>query len=393
MIKDRYLHRSIMDDLKTKMVFIGGPRQVGKTTLAKFIGAADYSKCTYLNWDNREHRKMILTGEFAGNADLIIFDEIHKYKGWKNYIKGEYDEHKDHFHMLVTGSARLDVYRRGGDSLMGRYHYYRLHPFSWSESLEHMPILKPGKALSFLENLPTSHVRSFKHLLVFGGFPEPFLGRNDKVLNRFHNERLDRLIREDIRDIEALRDLSALQIMVELLPEKVGSLFSLNSLREDLGVAHKTIRHWTDVLERFYYHFRIYPFHATTVKSLRKEPKLYCWDWSEVHAEAARLENMVASHLLKMVHFLQDTEGCKTELWFLRDAEGREVDFLVTHDKKPWFCVEVKQSADDFSKHLFYFKKRLTIPFVYQVTGETGQDVIKKGVRLISADKFLTGLI
>ncbi len=392
MIKDRYLHKAIRLDLKEKMVFLGGPRQVGKTTLARFLGRKDYKSYVYLNWDNRQDRKSILGGEFQGDAGLVIFDEIHKYKKWKNYIKGEFDTYKDKFNILVTGSARLDMYRKGGDSLLGRYHYYRLHPFSLAEIMETLPNIPVSKELVFPKSSSLVS-QTFKDLLAFGGFPEPFLKKDQQTLRRFHNERVDRLIKEDIRDIEQVRDLSALQILVEILPSKVGSLLSLNALRGDLEVAHKTVKTWMDILERFYYHFRIYPYATTVIKSLRKEPKMYLWDWSQVIDEGARLENMVASHLLKTAHFLYDTSGHKAELFFLRNIEGREVDFLVTIDKKPWLAVEVKSGKEDLSKPLVYFTDKLKIPFAYQLVKETGIDYRKKNIRVISADKFLSGLV
>lgn len=392
MIKDRYLHKSIYLDLKQKMVFIGGPRQVGKTTLAQYIGAKDYKKYSYLNWDNRQDRKHILAGKYGAESNLIIFDEIHKYKRWKNYIKGEFDKYKGRFHILVTGSARLDLYRKGGDSLMGRYHYYRLHPFSAAEALEIHTKPKMFKALTFVNsNKDTASV--FTNLFTFGGFPEPFLSKNHKVLRRFHNERADRLIKEDIRDIESVRDLSALQVLVEILPEKVGALLSLNTLREDLEVTHKTISLWMDILERFYYHFRVYPYASRKIRSLRKQPKMYLWDWSEIEDKSIRLENMVASHLLKMVHFLHDAEGHRIELNFLRDIEGRETDFVVMANKKPWFAVEVKLSAVKLSKQLRYFKDKLSIPMAYQVVQEPDIDFVQNNIRVISAEKFLTGLV
>lgn len=392
MIKDRYLHAAIQSDLKEKMVFLGGPRQVGKTTLAHFLGKNDYKTYAYLNWDNRQDRKSLLAGEFQAEAGLVIFDEIHKYKRWKTYIKGEFDTHKDRFHMLVTGSARLDLYRRGGDSLMGRYHYYRLHPFSSAEVLGAQPTISVFTELTFPESSRVAS-RVFTDLFTFGGFPEPFLKKDQQTLRRFHNERVDRVVKEDIRDIELVRDLSALQILVEILPFKVGSLLSLNALRGDVEVAYKTVKVWMDILERFYYHFRIYPYASTAIKSLRKEPKMYLWDWSQVEDPGARLENMVASHLLKMTHFLHDAYGHKAELFFLRDIEGREADFLVAVDRKPWFAVEVKSGKEGISKTLAYFADKLTIPFLYQVVKETGIDYWKKNIRVISADKFLSGLV
>jgi len=393
MIKTRYLESAATADLKNKMVFIGGPRQVGKTTMALSIGKEGYKNFNYLNWDSLEDRKAILEGRFRGDAGLVIFDEIHKYHKWKNYLKGEFDKYKDKFQILVTGSARLDLYRKGGDSLMGRYHYYRLHPFSLTEGLAVESTIKTGKELVFPEVASTRLKKTFEQLFAFGGFPEPFLAKNNKTLRRFHNERLDRLVREDIRDLESIRDLSALQVLVELLPSRVGSLLSLNSLRNDLQIAHKTIALWMDILERFYYHFRIYPFSTKTIKSLRKEPKMYLWDWSQITDPAVRLENLTGSHLLKTVHFLFDALGYKTELFFLRDVEGREVDFLITIDKKPWFAAEVKLTADGPSKHLKYFQEKLRIPYAYQLVIESGVDFWQDKVRIISADKFLSALI
>ncbi|MBI5048517.1 MAG: ATP-binding protein [Deltaproteobacteria bacterium] len=391
-MKKRYLVPHILRDLNEKMVFIGGARQVGKTSLAKYIGENYFKYYDYLNWDARDDRKNILQSQFKGNAEVILFDEIHKYKEWKNYLKGQFDKHKDDFKILVTGSARLDVYRRGGDSLMGRYYYYRLHPFSLAEFLERGNEIVPFKEILFQESGKETK-EALEIALKFGGFPEPLLKQNEKELRRWHNQRVERLVREDIRDLENIRELSLLHILVDILPDRVGSLLSLNSLREDLSVAHKTVAHWMDILERFYYHFRIYPFHHKKIRSLKKEPKLYLWDWSEVPDErGARLENIVASHLLKMCHFLNDVEGHKTDLHFLRDAEAREVDFLVTESGKPWFAVEVKSNSKEVSKSLPYFGDRLDIPFLYQAVSEKDVDIRKDKVRIISLDKFIVSL-
>lgn len=306
-------------------------------------------------------------------------------------MKGEYDKYKDRFDIMVTGSARLDLYSYGGDSLLGRYHYMRLHPFSVREALGLQPTLAVSREPKFTKHKNARDV--FVRLFRFGGFPEPFIKKDLVTLRRFHNERLERLIKEDIRDIENVRDISALQILVELLPAKVGSLLSVNSLKGDLGVTHKTVSAWTDILERFYYHFRMYPFAATSIKSLRKEPKMYLWDWSQIEDEAIKLENIVASHLLKTAHFFYDTQGYRVELKFIRDTEGREVDFLLTVNKKPWMAVEVTSHDQNVSKNLKYFAEKLNIPFVYQVVGGKDIDVIKNGVRVISADTFLSALV
>ena len=393
MIRKRYLEKLVFEDLKDKMVFVAGPRQVGKTTMAMTIGEKFYpQKFAYLNWDSRDDRKIILKSAFRADKDLIIFDEIHKYKRWKNYLKGEYDKYKDRFNMLITGSARLNVYKKGGDSLLGRYYYYRLHPFSLNELLEKTGKIEVFKELEF-PDFKKEKKEKFDILLKFGGFPEPIIKQSERTLRRWHNQRMDRIIKEDIRDIENLRDLSALQVLVEILPEKVGSLLSLNSLREDLEVTHKTVSLWVDVLERFYYHFRIYPFRDKKIKSLRKEPKIYLWDWSELSDSAVKLENIIASHLLKLCHFLVDSQGIKANLYYLRDIEKREVDFLVAVDGKPWFCVEVKTAFREIPNSLTYFKEKLEIPFTYQVVREEGTDFWKDNIRVISADKFLTALM
>lgn len=392
-IKTRYLSQNIVNDLNSgKMVFVGGPRQVGKTTMAKSIGEVNYPDFAYLNWDSREDRRNIMAGSFPSESKMIVFDELHKYRQWKNYLKGLYDKNDSGKQFLVTGSARLDLYRKGGDSLMGRYHYYRLHPFSLREMIGIAPEITIGQELNFLKN--QQELLITKELLFkFGGFPEPLFAQDETVWRRFQNERLDRLIKEDIRDLETLRDLSKLQIMADLLPDKVGSLLSLNSMREDLEVTYKTISLWAQILENFYFHFRLYPYANSKIKSLRKQPKMYLWDWSQVNNESARLENMVASHLLKFAHYLHDTQGWKTELFYWRDADGREVDFVVSVDGELWMAIEVKSSDGEISQPLSYFKKKTGVKFAYQLIDKTGIDVMKGGVRVMSVEKFLSGLM
>ncbi|MFA6474927.1 MAG: ATP-binding protein [Patescibacteria group bacterium] len=391
MINKRYLSQYIIDDLSNKMVFIGGPRQVGKTTLVQHLGQSVYPDYQYLNWDRQSQRQAIRAERFEASAKLLIFDELHKYRQWKNYVKGIYDTQKEQYHILVTGSARLDLYKKGGDSLMGRYHYYRLHPFSVAELLQHQVLPEPFTELQFV-HYPTAPAL-FTDLLKFSGFPEPFFAKQPRTLRRWQNTRLDRLIKEDVRDIESIRDLSALQVLAELLPQRVGSQLSLNALREDLGVAHKTVALWMEVLERFYYHYRIYPFMQRGFAALKKEPKLYLWDWTPVTEPGARFENIIASHLLKFVHGLHDILGHKAVLWYIRDISGREVDFLVTVNNQPWFAVEAKLSDRTPSKPLRYFQDKLHIPYVYQVVAETGIDERVKNIRVLSADLFCTALL
>lgn len=388
----RYLERYCVEDLQKKMVLLGGPRQVGKTTFAKQLGRTHYRHPLYLNWDDRDDQKKILNRLFDQEVDLTIFDELHKYHEWKNYLKGLYDKQFDHFRILVTGSARLDIYRRGGDSLMGRYHYLRLHPFSVAELISSFPSYTVQQALQFPERSIAGHT-AYEHLFQFGGFPEPLFTHDQRTLRRWQKERLDRLVHEDIRDIEYIRQLSGLEILVNLLPEKVGSRLSLDALREDLRISHNTVSHWMEILEKFYYHFRIRPFTGKLIRSLHKEAKLYLWDWSEVAEPSARLENMVAEHLLKFTHWLADVDGYRAELFYLRDRAGHEVDFLVVIDQKPWFAVEVKLTDTQPAKNLHYFGSRLSIPYLFQVIHTPNIDFLQKDIRIISADKFLSGLI
>lgn len=390
MLKNRYITDAIHDDLSEKMVFIGGPRQVGKTTLSKDIIAPEYESAKYYNWDNRDDRKDILKSGWPGSAALLIFDEIHKYKNWKSFIKGEYDKLKDQYKFLITGSARLDIYRRGGDSMLGRYHYYRLHPFSLAESCSIKNNIKPLSEL----NIPLkSETENFLSLDKFGGFPEPFIKQNSKTLRRWHNERVERITREDIRDITAIRDFSGMILFCDMLPDRAGSLLSINSLREDLEVSHKALSNWLNIMESFYYCFRIYPYVGSNFRSLKKEPKLFLWDWSEIKDEAARFENLIACHLLKLVHFLKDYEGYKVDLYYLRNAQKKEVDFLVTYNGNPWFAIEAKLNRTTVSPNLYYYSSKLDIPFLFQVVKKKEVDILIEKVRVISADKFLLALI
>ena len=390
MLINRYLTQYILEDLHEKMVFVGGPRQVGKTTLARELIAKHFKETGYYNWDSRTDRQKMMRSDWPGNAELIILDEIHKYKKWKSFVKGEYDTLKDKYRFMVTGSARLDIYRKGGDSMLGRYHYYRLHPFSLAE------LAGKSSVASIFEEIPISRTPekdTFVSLDKFGGFPEPFIKQNMRTLRKWHQERHDRLFREDIRDIEPVRDIVNMQLLGDMLPERAGSLLSVNSLREDLEVSHRAVSNWLNILEAFYYCFRIYPFVGKNYRSLKKESKLYLWDWSEISDESARFENCIASHLLKLVYFLQDYEGYKAELNFLRNVDKKEVDFLVTIDKKPWFSVEAKLNDASVSRHLHYFKNKLNIPYSYQVVKKSGVDRLIKNIRVVSADAFLPGLI
>ncbi len=347
----RYSAPFIKEDLQNKMVFVSGPRQAGKTTLAlSFLNGGDPRHPAYLNYDHPEDRTLILKGQFPGGHKLIVFDEIHKYAHWRNLIKGFYDKHKNQTSFLVTGSARLSHYRRGGDSLLGRYYLSRLHPLSLME----------------INQNPTSS--DLNALLKWGGFPEPFLKGSSRTLNRWHKNSRELLVHEDIRDLENIRELSLMELLVNVLPDKVGSPLSIRSLMEDLQTAHKTVEKWLAILEGFYFCFRISPFGAPRIRAVKKEQKMYLYDWSVLsHKKGICFENLVASQLLKYCHFLEDTEGFDMELRFLRDTDKREVDFVVIKNKKPVFAVECKSGEQNLSPAIPYFKQRTSIPLFYQV--------------------------
>ncbi len=331
------------------MVFLGGPRQVGKTTLALNLIGADESNPAYLSWDVPESQRLLLKGGLPAEQPLIILDEIHKYKRWRNLVKGFYDRYKSRKEFLITGSARLDHYRRGGDSLQGRYHYYRLHPFSLYELNK-----KPQES-------------DLETLLKFGGFPEPFLKHNTRHWKRWQRERQSRVIQEDLLNLEHVREISQLQLLAQMLPDRVGSVLSIANLKQDLSVAFETADKWVGIFENLYYCFRIMPYGLPHLRAVKKERKLYLWDWSLCQNEAARFENLVASHLLKYCHFREDTEGDDMSLRFLRDSNGREIDFVVLKNGKPEFAVECKSGGRTLGKNIVYFSRRTPIPRFYQV--------------------------
>ncbi len=356
----RYLEPHIKDDLKTKMVFLGGPRQVGKTTLAQCL-VKNYKDGhpAYLNWDSDEHKKMIRDRQWPKSEPLIVLDEIHKFKNWRNMVKGFYDTLKNTHSFLITGSARLDHFRKGGDSLLGRYHYYRLHPYS-------LPELKYKEGCT-------------EHLLKFGGFPEPYTMADERNLRRWHIQRLNRLIRTDLRDWEDVKDLDKIYALAEELPNRVGSPLSINSLANDIEANFKTIKRWLGILSSLYYSYQIAPYGSAKIRAVKKEQKLFLWDWSQIENPGIRFENMVGSHLLKYCHFLEDVQGYKMELRFLRDTDKREIDFVVLKDKKPLFAVECKHGEKSVSPHLFYFKERTNIPHFYQIhLGKTHRQIDDK---------------
>jgi len=367
----RYLVAQVERDLAKKMVFLAGPRQVGKTTLARSLLRAGAG---YLNWDVPEDRERILRGELPPAA-FLVFDEIHKYRRWRGFLKGLYDRKSGRQSILVTGSARLDLYRHGGDSLQGRYHLLRLHPLSFREV--------GGESTSDL-----------RQLLRLGGFPEPFLGGSEVEARRWSREYRTRLIREDVADLERVEDLAALELLAMRLPELVGSPLSINALREDLEISHKSAASWIAILERMYALFRLAPLGGPRIRAVKKAQKHYQFDWSLVPDEAPRFENLVASHLLKWVHFEQDTKGRDVELRYFRDVDRREVDFVVVEDRRPTLLVEAKWADAAVDTSLRYLKAKYPSADAWQVSATGRKDYVSpEGIRVAPAGLLLEGLV
>ncbi len=367
----RYLDAQVRADLARKMVFLAGARQVGKTTLALSLlrGAKGY-----MNWDAAEDRSAILQRQFP-KTKLWVLDEIHKYRSWRTLLKGLYDKRSEGQRILVTGSARLDLYRYGGDSLQGRYHMLRLHPLSVAE-------------------LGVENATDFQALLRLGGFPEPFFGGSVVQARRWSREYRTRLVREEVTALERIVDLGNLELLMLRLPELVGAPLSVNALRKDLQVSHKTVESWLAVLERLYAVFRVAPFGAPRLRAVKKERKLYQLDWGLVREPGARFENLVACHLLKWVHYIEDVEGRDVELRYFRDRDGREVDFVVTEDSKPILFVEAKSTSIQADRGIRYLHQRFPLVPAVQVTATGTKDfVTHEGIRVCPAVGFLRSLV
>ena len=368
----RYCEKFIIRDLKKKMVFIGGPRQVGKTTLGKRLLKEDHIHGEYFNWDRDEDRKAVLKKQWKQDSPLIIFDELHKYPRWKRWIKGVWDSREGSQTYLVTGSARLDVYKKGGDSLMGRYHYWRLHPLS-------------------LDELPSgiSKEEAFKRMLALGGFPEPFLSMDEREARRWRRERFNRILNEDIRDLEQIREIQLLHIFVEALRSRVTGLVTLSNIAEDLEISPKTAKKWLTLTEKMYMCFAVYPYTKNVPRSILKPPKVYFFDTGDVDGdESARLENLVAAHLLKRLHFIEDYHGYKCSLHYIRDKEGREVDFIVKINGEITDLIEVKWRDKKISTSLLYYKNLLKPKRTIQLVGELDRSFDHHGVRVTTAIEY-----
>ncbi len=382
-----------------QMAMLSGPRQVGKTTSAR-ESAGDHR---YYTWDRQSDRMLITAGPDSVADDMeidtlsdrlyhVVFDELRKYRHWKDFLKGFFDVCAEETRIVVTGSARLGFFRRGGDSLMGRYFLYRMHPLSVAE-LNRTEV--GDHALGAPVHIQTEVI---PQLMRFGGFPEPFLKSSTRFYNRWRRLRNELLFREDLRDLTQIQEVGQVEVLAELLASSAGQLLSFSSLASNVQVAVDTIRRWIVALESLFYCFTVRPWFKSVPKSLRKQPKIYLWDWSLLDNDAARHENFVASHLLKAVHWWTDIGLGSFGLYYLRDKAKREVDFLVVRNGKPWFLVEVKSTdRGSISPALSYYMNQIGAENAFQIAFDleyVDRDCFEaKRPVIVPASTFLSQLV
>jgi predicted AAA+ superfamily ATPase len=370
---ERYQKQAILRDLEKKMVLLAGPRQAGKTTLAKSI-AKEYTSSIYLSYDRLSDRKIILEESWLPSTQLIILDEIHKMPQWKNYLKGIYDTKSPHQKILVTGSARLEIFNQVGDSLAGRYFLHRLMPLSPAEC----------DKVGVKYNLD--------HFIERGGFPEPFLTKELVDANRWRMQYVDSLLREDVLEFENIQNINAIRLVFELLRERVGSPISYSSIAQDVAISPNTVKKYIQILEALYIIFRVTPFSRNIARSLLKEPKIYFFDEGLVKGDpGVKFENFVATCLLKHVFSKIDYLAEPYSLHYLQTKERHEVDFALVKDDKIEKIIEVKHADYSVGTGLLYFYEKYQLPAV-QVVKELKSEKIEKGIEVRRGLDFLKTL-
>ena len=373
---ERYLTKYIQEDLATKIILLTGPRQTGKTTLSKML-KNDYD---YFNFDNLEDRLSLQEKSWDRSKDLVVFDELHKLKNWKSWLKGVYDTEGIPPSLLVTGSAKLDTYRKVGDSLAGRFFQFRMHPLDLKEI---KTFLKPENMEAELDKL-----------LENGGFPEPFLNGTNRFYNRWKKSHLDIILKQDLIDLENVQQITQIETLVQLLKSRVGSPVSYSSLARDLQCSDKTVKRWLTILENMYVIFKVPPFHKNIARAIQKAPKFYFYDTGQVLGDSGiKLENTIACAIQKEIHFQEDCFGEEKKLYYLRNKDGKEIDFCTTANDRPSLMVEVKWKDGTLSPNFEIFKKFFGQIKMTQVTKELRKEkTFPNGVEIRTAHKWLAEL-
>jgi len=405
-MEKRDLYLRIWEELASEksMIFLVGPRQVGKTTLGEIISHS-FSNSLYFNWDiPRDRGKLIRNPTFFEEVQrrdpsrpLIILDEIHKYRGWKNYLKGVYDQFHGEYQFLVSGSGRLDLYQRGGDSLAGRYFLFHLWPLTIAElgnrrrSVD--DFLSNPLQLSMDNGAELSE--KWERLSVMSGFPEPYLANRATTYRRWSAAYSRQLIREDIRDMTAIKSIGDLETLFHLLPTKIGSPLSIPSLAADLRVSYNTLQSWISVFERFFLIFSITPWTRKVARAIQKERKIYLWDVPKIDDPGARFENLVALELWRAVTNWNDLGHGEFSLHFLKNKEKQEVDFLIANGRKPLVLIEAKLAEKNPTQALRKFQCALKVPAVQLTAKDEGfRKIANDGQRILVAPacQWLAGL-
>ncbi len=402
----RPLYSEIWDALSSEknMVFMAGPRQVGKTTLSQNISRS-FVNSFYFNWDIPDHRVRLINNPAFfeemerkdASIPLVIFDEIHKHRDWKNYLKGVYDQFQHEYQFLISGSGRLDRYQKGGDSLAGRYYLFHLWPFTIAElgggSIKLTEFLKNPLQVSMERYEELQNIWS--NLSELSGFPEPCLSGRKTTYRRWSNTYSQQLIREDIRDLTGIKSIGDLETLYYLLPSKVGSPISIPALSRDLKITYNTVRSWLTAFQRFFMVFSLSPWIRHIARAIQKEQKLYLWDAPRIKDSAARFENMVAMELYRAVSIWNDMGYGTFSLHFIKNKEQQEVDFLVANANDPIVLIEAKFADTQPSAALIKFQNALRIPavqLVAQATGYRKLSNIDQNILIAPACQWLAGL-
>ncbi|MBF0273815.1 MAG: ATP-binding protein [Nitrospinae bacterium] len=384
----RKYYRKIWEELsgEKSMVFLAGPRQTGKTTLSKIISHS-FTNSLYFNWDILADRERFINNpvffEEIERKDtsnpFVIFDELHKYKDWKNYLKGVYDAFSENYHFLVTGSGRLDLYQKGGDSLAGRYYLFHLWPFTIAELGERntsfQDFISNPLDLSINDTKRLSEI--WNNLASFSGFPEPYLKKKETSYRRWSTTYSRQLIREDIRELSEIKSIGEVETLFTLIPARVGSPFSIPSVSSLLKVSYNSVNTWLNVLEKFFLIFTISPWSLKIPRSIHKERKVYLWNSPLIKDESARFENMVAIELWRAVTNWNDLGYGNFSLHYIKNKEKEEVDFLIANDNEPLLLVEAKLNETRPSNVLRKFQKLLNVPAAQLTFGGTGFKLIQ----------------